>query len=283
MDPARKQPRHAQKRGSPRNTPETRTSKTMSWILRHGALQEGVPMRGDGFVLVTDLLANARMHDQTFFDIEQVVKNDPKGRYSLIEEGGVWFIRANQGHSIKTIKMELEPLTYAKQVPMAVHGTNTKAWESIQTQGLSRMNRNHIHLAQGVPGDAVISGMRHSAQILIYIDLARALAAGQQFFISANGVVLCEGPIPPRFFARVDGKDRVPLKGWEGEDGAGREARAVLSEGVVVREVLSDVIECAPSVDTAKIDGDGRSAAPAVLEDGKEDALAEQLQTVELK
>lgn len=41
------------------------------------------------------------MHDQTFFDIEQVVKNDPKGRYSLIEEGGVWFIRANQGHSIK--------------------------------------------------------------------------------------------------------------------------------------------------------------------------------------
>lgn len=56
MDPARKQPRHAQKRGSPRNTPETRTSKTMSWILRHGALQEGVPMRGDGFVLVTDLV-----------------------------------------------------------------------------------------------------------------------------------------------------------------------------------------------------------------------------------
>lgn len=56
MDPARKQPKNVQKRGSPRNSPETRTSKTMSWILRHGALQEGVPMRGDGFVLVTDLV-----------------------------------------------------------------------------------------------------------------------------------------------------------------------------------------------------------------------------------
>ena len=27
------------------------------------------------------------------------------------------------------------------------------------TQGLSRMNRNHIHLAQGIPSDNVISGM----------------------------------------------------------------------------------------------------------------------------
>lgn len=129
--------------------------------------------------------------------------------------------------------------------------------------------------------------MRHSAQILIYIDLARALAAGQQFFISANGVVLCEGPIPPRFFARVEGKDRVPLSGWEGEEGAGREARAVLSEGVVVQEVSSQGEEGAPSMSMMTIDGDGEGVAPAVLEYGKQDAggdaLAEQLQTIELK
>jgi len=207
------------------------------------------------------------MHDQTFFDIERVVKNDPKGRYSLIEEGGVWLIRANQGHSIKTVKLELEPLTYAKQVPMAVHGTNTKAWEIIQTQGLSRMNRNHIHLAQGFPGDAVISGMRHSAQILIYIDLSAALAAGLKFYISANGVVLCEGPIPPKFFKRVEGRGRVALKGWEGEEGTAREARKVLSEEVVAEKAV-----------VAK--GDTNEAGKG---GEQEEALAEKLKRVELK
>lgn len=62
---------------------------------------------------------------------------------------------------------------------MAVHGTNKKAWASIgvstrrsplhrtcpdpfptpENQGLSRMGRNHIHIAQGLAGDTVISGM----------------------------------------------------------------------------------------------------------------------------
>ena len=64
---------------------------------------------------------------------------------------------------------------------IAVHGTKLQAWSSIRTyilsrrflrdrpirliihitpgtQGLSKMKRNHIHLAQGVAGTGVISG-----------------------------------------------------------------------------------------------------------------------------
>lgn len=41
----------------------------------------------------------------------------------------------------------------------AVHGTYMKHWPSIQSQGLSRMNRTHIHLVPGLPGGGgVISG-----------------------------------------------------------------------------------------------------------------------------
>lgn len=41
----------------------------------------------------------------------------------------------------------------------AVHGSYFRNWSSIQQQGLSRMNRTHIHLAPGLPGeDGVISG-----------------------------------------------------------------------------------------------------------------------------
>ncbi len=39
-----------------------------------------------------------------------------------------------------------------------MHGTTSQAWKIIQEEGLSKMKRNHIHLAQGVGGDNVISG-----------------------------------------------------------------------------------------------------------------------------
>ena len=38
------------------------------------------------------------------------------------------------------------------------------------------MARNHIHFATGLPGDDfVISGMRGSSQVIIEVDLKRAL------------------------------------------------------------------------------------------------------------
>ena len=74
------------------------------------------------------------------------------------------------------VKLNLKPVLSVTDIPMAVHGTNRVAWESIglswlrsldesitdrcdaAVQGLSRRTRNHIHLAQGVPEDGVISG-----------------------------------------------------------------------------------------------------------------------------
>lgn len=44
-------------RGLPKDSPEVRLSKTLSWILRHGAKSEGIPMRPDGYVIVTDLVS----------------------------------------------------------------------------------------------------------------------------------------------------------------------------------------------------------------------------------
>jgi len=91
--------------------------------------------------------------------------------------------------------------------------------------GLSKMSRNHIHLAQGVPGSGVISGMRKSSQILIYIDVQKALDAGIEFFLSDNGVVLTpgnkKGLLEPTFFRRVErveDKNRIPLPEWDTPD-----------------------------------------------------------------
>lgn len=43
-------------RGHPSDQEEVRISKTLSWVLRHGAKTEGLFMRKDGYVRVNDLV-----------------------------------------------------------------------------------------------------------------------------------------------------------------------------------------------------------------------------------
>lgn len=100
------------------------------------------------------------------------------------------------------------------------------------------MKRNHIHLAQNVAGDGVISGafippkesfisnlissgftgMRSSSRVLIYIDVKKSLEAGIKFWLSENGVVLTEGDekgfLPKRFFDRVMDANEGEITGW---------------------------------------------------------------------
>lgn len=46
----------AKLRGLPKDSPEVRMSKTLSWVLRHGSQAEGLAMRPDGYVRVDDLV-----------------------------------------------------------------------------------------------------------------------------------------------------------------------------------------------------------------------------------
>lgn len=229
----RKQGPSLKQRGHPRDSPQVRLSKSLSWLLRHGAKTAGLQIRPDGYARVSDVLANAMFKDVTFLQLQDIVNKDQKSRFHLMFEPqlpasshvpDVWWIRANQGHSMKDVKLDMRPILSAADVPMAVHGTTRRAWELIATQGLSKMTRNHIHLAQGIPGSGVISGMRATAQILIFIDVQKALDAGIPFHLSENGVVLTEGDasgfLSPQFFQRVEYTNRVPVPGWEGNERA---------------------------------------------------------------
>ncbi len=144
-------------------------------------------------------------------DVRQVVASCDKQRFALKEDAatGLLLIRANQGHSIRDVVVDMEEIRCAADAPdKVIHGTSRGAWEAIREQGLSRMRRQHIHCAAGEPGDAgVISGMRKACQVFIYIDVAAALADGFKFYRSANNVILCPGNeagiLPPRYFAQV--------------------------------------------------------------------------------
>lgn len=46
-------------KGNPKDVEDVRISKTIAWILRHGAKAEGMYMREDGYVKVEDLVSKA--------------------------------------------------------------------------------------------------------------------------------------------------------------------------------------------------------------------------------
>lgn len=151
-------------------------------------------------------------------------KSDKK-RFTITRIEGKEFIRANQGHSISVPDLELTRIASAADVPksetstegVVVHGTNTRAWKDIKKEGLSKMGRNHVHFAIGTPGEShVISGMRSTCQVLIYVDIDKAIADGIDFFLSDNHVVLSagdkDGYIAPKYFKAVlDAKTSAPF------------------------------------------------------------------------
>ncbi|KKK24857.1 hypothetical protein AOCH_002368 [Aspergillus ochraceoroseus] len=141
------------------------------------------------------------------------------------QDAAHYLIRATQGHSIKSVAAEslLERLSLEKPGSLpetVVHGTYHSVWPQILASGgVKCMGRNHAHFATGPSvesvldalstatwakkgeeaeeaGQPVISGMRHDAQVLVYIDLRKALQAGCPFWKSENGVILSEGMSP---------------------------------------------------------------------------------------
>ncbi|UZJ51735.1 hypothetical protein CBS101457_001055 [Exobasidium rhododendri] len=221
-------------------TPTVQLSKALSYILRHGAAKEGLKIRPDGYILLSAVLARPKISklklengkSPTQDDILQVVASNDKKRFEVSrDEDDSLLIRAVQGHSISEItSLDHRPLTLSNlsilssdtseqaneqsSLPEGVeilHGTNVQAWEMIRgSGGLSKMKRNHIHLAKGRPGsDSVISGMRNSSSVIIHIDLIAALQDGIPFFLASNGAVLTSGKadtgsLPLQFITKVE-------------------------------------------------------------------------------
>ncbi|XP_017042573.1 tRNA 2'-phosphotransferase 1 [Drosophila ficusphila] len=195
----------------PRREVDVQLSKKLSWLLRHGAKTEGIPIREDGFVSVSDLQEHPRYRSLTLEKLQEITSADAKQRYTLRwnPDRGVHEIRANQGHSLAVVESEtggLERITQLEQIPLAVHGTYRRHWEAIRTQGLNRMKRNHVHFASSDKTSCVLSGFRSDCQILIYLNVEKILADGIPIFRSSNNVILCpgiSGLIPKSYFLRV--------------------------------------------------------------------------------
>lgn len=191
--------------------------RLLTRILRHMASELNLNMRSDGYVKVNDLLklnlktfANIPLRSHTVDEIREAVRKDNKQRFSLLEENGELLIRANQGHTITEVESErlLKAILSADEIPVCVHGTYRKNLESILESGLKRMKRLHVHFSCGLPMDGeVISGMRRDVNVLIFLDVRKALEEGMKLYISDNKVILTEGfdgIVPVKYFEKIE-------------------------------------------------------------------------------
>ncbi|WWD20035.1 hypothetical protein CI109_104508 [Kwoniella shandongensis] len=108
---------------------------------------------------------------------------------------GEYFIRATQGHSIKLESTaHLEPVKDdeegRRRAGELVHGTRWELWDVLKNEGLSRMTRQHIHLAPSFTGPIT---PRPTSTLYIHLDLPKLVKAGIPVYTSSNGVVLTPG------------------------------------------------------------------------------------------
>ena len=163
-------------------------------------------MDENGFVPMTEIISklNTKRKSKvvTVDDITDIVSTCPKQRFKIEIIGGTTKIRANQGHSMKqTMSIELEAIrTFSERV---FHGTSKSAWKIIEEKGLSRMKRNHIHMAL----ESGLEKHRIRSELFVEIDANKAAGDGIKFFKSDNGVILSPGNengiILPKYFKGV--------------------------------------------------------------------------------
>ena len=159
-----------------------RTSKRLSYVLRHRPDSVGLTLDDAGWVDVAELLAALRL---TRDELEEVVARNDKQRFALDDTGTR--IRASQGHSVPV------DLGYAAAVPPDVlfHGTVERFLAAILAEGLRPGNRHAVHLSGDVQTARRV-GARRGAPLVLRVDAAAMVAGGSTFSRSTNGVWLVD-------------------------------------------------------------------------------------------
>ncbi|KAG8182996.1 hypothetical protein JTE90_027481 [Oedothorax gibbosus] len=178
------------------NSDDTKLSKSLSWLLRHGAAKEGLTFDDGGFIDVDKILKLNQFRDYNESNILKIVAENDKKRFSVRykNNGDRLQVRANQGHTIPVEEEGLLTLLTDANLPKVIyHGTYFSKLESIKTNGLMRMSRNHIHFVSKFPTESVTSGIRQNSEIVIAVDALQAWKDGYKFYVSENEVVLSPG------------------------------------------------------------------------------------------
>lgn len=174
-----------------------RLSKEVSRVLRHRPDSAGVVLDRNGWVSIDALIAGlaARGVHLSRSKLDVIVSTSDKQRFAISDDGRS--IRANQGHSVGGVDLQLRQKTPPSRL---FHGTIAVNVESIERTGLRPMKRTHVHLSPD-RATAIVVGGRRGAAVVFEIDAHRMHSDGIKFLQSVNGVWLVHS-VAPRYLTK---------------------------------------------------------------------------------
>ena len=179
------------------NNDDVRFGRFISLVLRHEPSAAGLTLDEHGWARVDALIAgmNARGYQIDREALSRIVRENTKHRYSFNDDASL--IRANQGHSVD-VDVDL-----AEAIPPDVlyHGTTQRCVASIMAHGITRQSRQYVHLSLDVQ-TAISVGKRHGKPVVMKVNAAAMVHDGHKFWLSANGVWLCEA-VPPEYIVSI--------------------------------------------------------------------------------
>ena len=166
---------------------ETKYSKFLALVLRHEPSAAYIELDRHGWAKVKELIAGFHRagRPMTYEQLLNIVERNNKKRYEF--NGDKTKIRARQGHSVD-VDVELDE---ARPPDVLYHGTSQSAIGRIMKDGIKPMGRKYVHLSVDERTAAEV-GKRHGRPVVITIDAKAMADSGATFYLSHNGVWLCD-------------------------------------------------------------------------------------------
>ena len=172
----------------------TKISKKLSYLLRHCTEPIYIDL-DNGWASTEEIIEVLckKYPDVNIKVLEQIVAADEKGRYSFNDDHTK--IRANQGHSIPVVHIEMEQ---PEPPELLYHGTATRFLPTILEEGLKPMSRQYVHISSDLE-TAIQIGKRHGKPVVLIIRARDFVNDGHPLYRSSNGVWLAE-EVPCEYF-----------------------------------------------------------------------------------
>lgn len=182
---------------------DVKAGRFISLALRHHPEAAGVTLDGEGYADVQALIRGVSKKFPGFSmdDLERIVRENNKQRYAF--NGDRSKIRARQGHSVAGVDVGLQKCTPPE---VLFHGTAENVSGKIFREGILKMSRQYVHLSKDF-STAENVGKRHGKPFVFLVRAGDMDRAGNEFFLSENGVWLTDF-VPPEFLESASGYEK---------------------------------------------------------------------------